>query len=185
MEGQFQLASGRAIIQRVVVTELAATDGQTVIVVLCNGRKHVRVPHEVDLEGGDERELVLRKDLEELVIVLNGLLEKAIVLIDRTGDLPKEAGLGRSRCQDVVAVEQYVKIVRRGNIVQSRVVIMLETMPSKHGLMGKNTGPSECGWHIWLAVGLKDKRWRRLKNNAKTTLAKGFVSKWRQAVAVP
>jgi hypothetical protein len=63
------------------------------------------------------REFALRKDLDDLVIVLNGLLEKAIVLIDRTGDLPKEAGLGCSRCQDVVAVEQLVEIFRRRNII--------------------------------------------------------------------
>jgi hypothetical protein len=54
MKGQFQLGSGRAIIQRVVVTELATSDSHTVMVVLGNGRKHVRVPHEVDLVGGDE-----------------------------------------------------------------------------------------------------------------------------------
>jgi hypothetical protein len=131
------------------------------------------------------REFALRKDLDELVIVLNGLREKAIVLIDRTGDLPKEADLGCSRCQDVVAVEQLVEIFRRENIMLSREVIMLEKMPSKHGLMWKHTGPSESGWHIYRAVGLNDKRWRRLKNNAKTTLAKVFVSKLRQAVAVP
>jgi hypothetical protein len=78
------------------------------------------------------------------------LFEKAIVLIDRTGDLPKESGLGRSRSQGFVAIEQVVKICRRGNIVQRREVIMLETMPSKHWLTGKHTGPGECGWNIWL-----------------------------------
>jgi hypothetical protein len=74
----------------------------------------VRVPHEIDLVGRDERELVLRKDLKEVVILLNGPLGEAIVLIVRTGDMPKEAGVGRSRCQDIVTVEQFVEICRRG-----------------------------------------------------------------------
>ena len=105
-KGLLQLGPGRPIVERVVVVKLFAAQAEAVGVVVVAALENVRVPHQINLVGGDERKAAVGVfELQKPGVVRDTLPEKGVLLKARARDLPQKVGLTGARRHQIKAIE--------------------------------------------------------------------------------